>query len=67
MHFDDCSDMAAFLCMLMDCQTTFKVRWCHGEEVPCWSVELEGADQYEDSRTSFCFNADGSIQSVFVG
>jgi hypothetical protein len=67
MHFDDCSDMAQFLCMLMNCKATHRTRWCQGDDPPCWSVELNGVDDYEGAQTSFCFNADGSIQSVFVG
>lgn len=66
MNYEICA-MARFLMMLMDCHTTFRVRWCPGEEVPCWSVELEGEDEFKGNVTSFCFNADGSIQSVFVG
>jgi hypothetical protein len=66
-HFNDCSDMAQFLYMLVNCKATFKVRWCHGDDPPCWSVELNGEDEFEGSFTAFCFNADGSIQSVFVG
>jgi hypothetical protein len=54
----------SFITMLIQARADFKVRWCYGEEVPCWEVDIRGE---KDVSASFTFSADGSIlQNVFV-
>jgi hypothetical protein len=56
--------MGRFMQMIMSAKTSFSLRWCIGEEVPCWELSIDTEDK--QGAASFSFSAEGRLLNVFV-
>ena len=57
-------EFGRFLQMIMSAKTSFGVRWCSGDDPPCWEVSIDNEEK--TGSANFSFSAEGRLLDVSV-